>query len=240
MGCPAPWIRANSLPVTSLLCSPVVKSIVIWDWNGTLLDDVDICIESVNRLLARRELPAMTVKRYRRVFTFPVQHYYEEMGFDFSTESFTQVAVEYHDAYEDLVRGADLHGDAVPALNQLQASGVQQVVLSALEEQRLRNELQVRKIDHFFNHVYGLSDLHARSKAERGRELLEAIGPNGAEFWMIGDTDHDAEVAASLGVQCVLVSCGHHSEDRLRATGARVVQNLTEAIAIVQASSARA
>jgi len=205
-----------------------------------LLDDVDICIESVNRLLARRELPAMTVKRYRRVFTFPVQRYYEEMGFDFSTESFTEVAVEYHDAYEDLVRGADLHGDAVPALNQLQASGVQQVVLSALEEQRLKNELQVRKIDHYFNQVYGLSDLHARSKAERGRELLDAIGSNGAEFWMIGDTDHDAEVAGSLGVQCILVSCGHHSEDRLRATGARVVRNLTEAIAIVQPSSARA
>ena len=225
-----PGMRARR----SLVCSPAVKSSVIWDWNGTLLDDVEICIASINRLLARRELPAMTVDRYRKVFTFPVQRYYEEMGFDFTAESFADVAVEYHDAYEELVPGANLHGDAMAALDQLRDGGALQVVLSALEEQRLRNELRVRSIDHYFTHVYGLSDLHARSKSERGRELLEAIGSNGAGCWMIGDTDHDAEVAESIGVQCILVSCGHHSEGRLRSTGARVVANLTEAIAIVQ------
>ena len=222
----------------SLVCSPAVQSSVIWDWNGTLLDDVEICIAAINRLLARRELGAMSLERYRRVFSFPVQRYYEEMGFDFTAESFADVAVEFHDAYEELVPGANLHGDAVPALNQLKACGIQQVVLSALEERRLRNELRVRNIDHYFTHAYGLSDLHARSKIERGRELLEAVGSNGARCWMIGDTDHDAEVAASLGVQCVLVACGHHSEDRLGSTGARVAQNLTEAISIVQDSIA--
>ena len=107
----------------SLVCSPAVKLSVIWDWNGTLLDDVEICIASINRLLARRELPAMTVDRYRKVFTFPVQRYYEEMGFDFTAESFADVAVEYHDAYEELVPGANLHSDALAALDQLRESG---------------------------------------------------------------------------------------------------------------------
>jgi len=180
----------------------------------------------------------MSLERYRRVFSFPVQRYYEEMGFDFTAESFADVAVEFHDAYEELVPGANLHGDAVPALNQFKARGIQQVVLSALEERRLRNELRIRNIDHYFTHAYGLSDLHARSKTERGRELLEAVGSNGVRCWMIGDTDHDAEVAASLGVQCVLVACGHHSEDRLGSTGVRVAQNLTEAMSIVQDSIA--
>ncbi len=221
----------------SLVCSPAVKSSVIWDWNGTLLDDVNICIASINRLLARRKLPVMTVERYRKVFTFPVQRYYEEMGFDFTAESFADIAVEYHEAYEKLVSGASLHGDAMAALDQLRGNGALQVVLSALEEKRLRNELRVRSIDHYFAHIYGLSDLHARSKTERGRELLEAMGLNGAACWMIGDTDHDAEVAASIGVQCILVSCGHHSEGRLRSTGARVAENLTEAIAIVQGTT---
>lgn len=220
----------------SLVCSPAVKASVIWDWNGTLLDDMEICIEAINRLLARRELQAMSAERYRRVFSFPVQRYYEEMGFDFTAESFADVAVEFHDAYEELVPGADLHGDAVPALNQLRARGVQQVVLSALEERRLRNELRIRNIDHYFSHAYGLSDLHARSKTDRGRELLDAIEPNGAQCWIIGDTDHDAEVAHSLGVQCILVACGHHSEERLVSTGARVARNLTDAISIVQNS----
>lgn len=176
----------------------------------------------------------MTAERYRRVFTFPVQHYYEEMGFDFAAESFTDVAVEYHDAYEELVPTASLQPDALSALKKLRASGVRQVVLSALEEQRLRNELRVRGIDHYFTHAFGLSDLHARSKIERGQELLEAIGSDGTGCWMIGDTDHDEEVAKALGIRCILVACGHHSRSRLRSTGAPVVPTLSDAIAIVQ------
>jgi phosphoglycolate phosphatase len=218
-----------------LVFSEVVNTSVIWDWNGTLLDDVDICIASANRLLARRGLQAMTRDRYRRVFTFPVQTYYEEMGFDFSAESFADVAVEYHDAYESLVRGAKLHADAILVLEKLKDLGFDQVVLSALEEGRLRNELRVREIDHYFTHAYGLSDLHARSKTARGEELLRELGSTGDGWWMIGDTDHDAEVASALGVSCILVACGHHSEDRLKPTGARVVADLTEALSILSA-----
>jgi phosphoglycolate phosphatase len=216
-----------------LVFSVAVNTSVIWDWNGTLLDDVEICIASANRLLARRGLSEMTLDRYRRVFTFPVQVYYEEMGFDFATESFADVAVEYHEAYEAYVRGAQLHGDAISVLENLKALGIRQVVLSALEEDRLLNELRVRNIDHYFRHAYGLSDLHARSKTARGRELLRALDSDGSGCWMIGDTDHDAEVADALGVSCILVACGHCSGDRLKSTGERVVANLTEALAIL-------
>jgi phosphoglycolate phosphatase len=221
-----------------LVFSVAVKISVIWDWNGTLLDDVQICISAANVMLDRRGLEAMTLDRYRRVFTFPVQAYYVEMGFDFATESFADVAVEYHEAYASRVRGASLHADAIPVLENLRELGIAQVVLSALEEGRLRNELRLREIDHYFSHAYGLSDLHARSKTARGKELLQELGSDGNGWWMIGDTDHDAEVAHALGVSCILVACGHHSEDRLKSTGARVVANLTEALEVLNAEAA--
>ena len=108
--------------LTALISSAAVTSSVIWDWNGTLLDDVEICVASINRLLARRDFEQMTVGRYHRIFTFPVQVYYELMGFDFSLESFEDVAVEYHEAYEDLVGRANLHVDALSALDRLKAA----------------------------------------------------------------------------------------------------------------------
>jgi len=208
--------------------------LVIWDWNGTLLDDVEICVQSMNLLLGRRGLTPMTVDQYRSVFTFPVQRYYELVGFDFQSESFSDVALEYHEAYEGLVRRAKLHSDAIQALERLSAQEVSQVVLSALEERRLHNELRIRGIGHHFTHAFGLSDLHARSKAERGRELVAALESGTSVRWMIGDTDHDAEVAAEIGATCVLVSCGHHSYERLSRAGVPVVSNLTEAIAVIQ------
>ena len=76
---------------------------VIWDWNGTLLDDVDACVQAINLLLEPRGLAPMTRARYHREFTFPVRRYYDTMGFDFSAETFDDVAVEYHQAYESVV-----------------------------------------------------------------------------------------------------------------------------------------
>jgi phosphoglycolate phosphatase len=221
-----------------MVSSGAVSTSIIWDWNGTLLDDVDICIDAANKLLSPRGLPPMTRQRYRRVFAFPVQDYYEEMGFDFALESFSDVAVEFHAAYESAVRSADLHADAISVLKALNEDGAQQVVLSALEETRLQNELRIRDIKRYFTHAYGLSDLHARSKTERGRELLETLGSDGTGCWLIGDTDHDAEVADSLGVSCILVACGHHAEERLQSTGERVVPTLTAALDILKSEIA--
>ena len=57
------------------------KNMIIWDWNGTLLDDVDLCVEAINMLLARESLPLLTGKEeYQRVFQFPIRAYYEAVG----------------------------------------------------------------------------------------------------------------------------------------------------------------
>ncbi len=210
-----------------------MRGAIIWDWNGTLLNDVEVCIAAMNRLLGRRGLGELTVERYREVFTFPVQIYYERMGFDFNRESFADVAVEYHDEYEELVLGAELHRDARTALQSFRERGVRQAILSALEESRLRNELRTRGIDEYFSHAYGLSDLNAISKAERGSELLEVLGRE-SSIWMIGDTVHDAEVAETMGINSVLVECGHHTSQLLRGTGVPLFPSLTEAVTYVQ------
>ena len=47
---------------------------VIWDWNGTLLDDAVLCVEVMNVVLARRKLPPLTAERYADRFRFPVRH----------------------------------------------------------------------------------------------------------------------------------------------------------------------
>lgn len=55
---------------------------IIWDWNGTLFNDIDICIESINLLLFERGIDQIDKKRYLEVFDFPVRDYYERIGFD--------------------------------------------------------------------------------------------------------------------------------------------------------------
>ena len=66
---------------------------IIWDWNGTLLDDVDICIDIINELLSIRNQQPLTRSRYREIFTFPVKDYYSKAGFDFTQEPFDKIPV---------------------------------------------------------------------------------------------------------------------------------------------------
>jgi phosphoglycolate phosphatase len=66
-------------------------------------------------------------------------------------------------------------------------------------------------IHHHFDHVYGLTDFLANSKLERGRQLMDASGIDRAHTVLIGDTDHDVEVAQELGIDVVIYADGHQA-----------------------------
>ena len=75
---------------------------IVWDWNGTLLDDVDLCFSCINRLLVNHELqPLSTLNQYREVFTFPIEDYYKRVGFNFDKIPFSILAHEYMEDYQE-------------------------------------------------------------------------------------------------------------------------------------------
>ena len=74
--------------------------LILWDWNGTLLDDVQLCEDALNRLLARFGYPQRYDReQYRAIFGFPVQDYYARAGFDFARDSFDELARSFMEDY---------------------------------------------------------------------------------------------------------------------------------------------
>lgn len=203
---------------------------IIWDWNGTLLNDLEFCISCINILLKKRKLQLLDQKSYREVFSFPVKDYYQAIGFDFTKEDFSIPAHEFIDIYENGVRSCSLHPSAIEVLNFFRDKGIRQFVLSAMHQNMLTETLQHNKIFEFFEDAAGLDDHYAISKIERGRQLLEKFQLNKTKTYIIGDTIHDFEVAHELGIKCILVADGHQSEERLKSTGAIVVRELSQLI----------
>lgn len=201
---------------------------IIWDWNGTLLNDLGLCIDSINALLKKRSLKLLDHASYKEVFSFPVKNYYEIIGFDFSKEDFEIPAKEFIDLYDSSVKNCPLHFSAVEILEFFRQKKYPQFVLSAMKQPMLEKTLKHNGIFHFFEGVAGLNDHYAVSKVERGKELLNEFNIDVQNTWMIGDTDHDFEVARELGIRCILVADGHQSEERLKETGAEVVSSLSE------------
>jgi phosphoglycolate phosphatase len=201
---------------------------VIWDWNGTLLNDLGHCIASINILLKKRNLPALDDAHYREVFSFPVKEYYQKIGFDFTKEDFAIPAKEFIDIYDQNIESCGLHNHAKEVLSYFHEKGARQFVLSAMRQNMLELTLKHNDIFDFFEGVAGLNDHYAVSKIERGRQLIDQFKINKDECFIIGDTNHDFEVAQEIGIKCILIADGHQSERRLRETGATVLQGLTE------------
>ncbi len=199
---------------------------LIWDWNGTLLDDLDLSIAVMNTLLDRRQLPRLDRTRYHTLFDFPVRAYYERLGFDPARDSFERLSVEFISGYDARRLEATLHCDTRTVLAAAKAAGLQQSILSAY-----RHETLVEIVTHFgiaahFAHITGLDNIHAHSKVALGHELVRRLGVPPAEILLVGDTLHDLEVARELGVDCALIAAGHHPAKRLRLSGAPVFPDL--------------
>lgn len=200
---------------------------VIWDWNGTLLDDLAWCVGIINIMLKKRGIPVLdSVESYHRVFGFPVIDYYKRVGFDFEREPFETLAEEYIDLYYSKDSSAVLFHDAKEILSELQLKGMHQIVLSASETKNLLSQIKPLGIDMYFDEMLGISDIFATSKINIGKAYIQRTKPGKAV--MIGDTMHDKEVADALGIECILVAKGHQSKEALLSCGAIVADNLAD------------
>lgn len=199
---------------------------IIWDWNGTLLDDLDLSIEIMNGILARRRLPLLDRARYHTLFDFPVRRYYERLGFDPVRDSFEQLSVEFIGGYDQRRWEARLHVGAAELLSAVVASGRTQSILSAYRHETLCEIVAHFDLTRHFVRLQGLDDIYAHSKIELGRSSLAALAVPPGDVLLVGDTLHDFEVAEALGVDCVLIAGGHHPASRLRERTPQVFPDL--------------
>lgn len=199
---------------------------VIWDFNGTILDDVEIGIRATNRMLRQRGLaPLSSVEHYRSLFDFPVEAYYERLGFDFEREDYkTVLAPEWVALYHSFSDEAPLFPGVAALTQMIRTRGVAQSILSASEKSMMEEQLRARGALSWFDEIWGTGSIHAYGKMALADAWREAH--RGVRAVLIGDTTHDFEVAERIGADCILVAAGHHSEERLLACGVPVVRDL--------------
>lgn len=201
---------------------------IIWDWNGTLLDDVPLNISIVNTLLSERGVKTVdSVDYYKSEFSFPIIDFYRKLGFDLEKEDFTLIARQYARLFDEGYPSADIFSDAEEMLRLIKHSGREQLIISASEQGYLLKQVEYFELSHYFTDILGVSDVLGSSKIERAKKWISGrnIDPHSVLF--IGDTEHDCDTAAAIGCDCVLVARGHNSKERLIQTGCRVYDDLS-------------
>ena len=201
---------------------------IIWDWNGTLIDDAWLCVEILNNILEKRGLNAITIDDYREHFTFPVRDYYIKLGFDFSVEPFEVCGMEFIHDFKNRKFEASLYIQMKLILDKLTKIGVSHSVLSAQNQTLLTETVAHYQLQDKFEGVNGLDNHYAHSKVNIGKSWIETLSYDHNEVIMIGDTVHDYEVAQAMGTDCILISSGHNSRERLENTGVLVLDSPLE------------
>ncbi|MFC2137602.1 HAD family hydrolase [Bacteroidota bacterium] len=209
---------------------------IIWDWNGTLLDDIDLCISAMNVLLEKRNLPKLTKDHYQKVFTFPVIEYYKKLGFDFTKESFDVPAHEFIDEYNKNFHITKLQKGVVEVLEYFESQNIKQFILSAMEQKSLQTTVKIFNIEKYFEELIGIRDHFAFSKVDFGKQLIEKYKLHLKETCLIGDSTHDYEVAKELGINCILITNGHMPKERLMGLKAVYYSDLYELIKNIENS----
>ena len=205
---------------------------IIWDWNGTLLDDLDLAVGVMNDMLADHQLTKLDKKFYQEIFGFPVQAYYERIGFDLDKYNFDSLSDQFCTTFEIGLSNIDLFPETIPTLSALAEK--QHFILSNTQQDTLTRMLSQYDLGHYFQGIYGLDNNLAGGKVALGQRLLEQHNISPERAVLVGDTTHDADVAAQLGCDCVLITTGHNSLEKLSRTQNPVASNLSEVLALLK------
>ena len=192
------------------------KEHIIWDWNGTLLDDVHHAVATINHLLQEHHLPLITREQYRKIFCFPVRKYYEQLGFDFQKKPFEDLCEDFVSRYMKGLPRLGLMPAMFSTLVELHQHNRKQSILSATDQANLDLIIEHYDLKSIFTHVYGIDNKLAGSKIDRGHELIRTSSIPLEDTILVGDTLHDLEVGQALGVDVILISHGHQCPTRLR------------------------
>jgi len=202
---------------------------VIWDFNGTIMDDVDIAVAAVNDMLEKRGMVPTNRTDYLRMIESPIIEYYKKI-FDLSKVSFDDIQVEFLESYNRRLPEAGLLPGVSAALEHFHRSGIRQSILSSFEQGRLRKMVADLGIDGYFDSISGADNTRAEGKVERGLQWLRESGAEPSRVLVLGDLDHDYELASRLGADCILIAAGHQHSHALEKCGCPVLPSAAQLI----------
>lgn len=206
---------------------------VFFDFNGTIIDDVVLCLDLLNEILRKQGNQELDIDTYKNVFKFPIRQYYIDAGVDLEKDSFEDLAIWFIKKYQPLSMSCGLFNGIVDTFIELKKRGYKLVILSASERNNLIEQCKNYEIDGYFEEILGIDNIHAASKVEIAKNYLKENNINGDDILFIGDTLHDLEVAKSIGANCVLVSCGHQSLDILSKGNVPILNDVNSLLEIL-------
>jgi len=198
---------------------------IFWDWNGTLIDDLDCSMKAVNCILAKRGREPITKEQYYAYIDTPIKRFYDHL-FDFTDITMDDIMYEFNYFYRQNIHTFPLMDGAQKVLDELDKAGYVQIILSSSSNEMIIPFAEKTGVIGYFDHILGSSDNLVLGKIERAVSFIKENRINPENCVLIGDTLHDFDTAQAIGCFCILIPNGHQSRADLLSTGAAVVDDI--------------
>ena len=203
---------------------------VVRDWNGTLVDDVKLCVDILNDILNCHGKNKISLSAYKNTFFFPVAKFYGSIGLPSSGPKYEELAEHYISQYRSRFKECKLHHMALNIVEKLKKMGISQSVLSAGEQNDLEQFTSYYGINNWISHIDGANNIEAKGKRDRVGKHFSKLNLNANEVLFVGDTLHDLEIARLVDCRALLFEHGHFDKERLCKVPAQTIRCLTEVI----------
>ncbi len=199
---------------------------VIWDWNGTLINDVHIACRAVNDILSDLGRPSIDMAQYYHLMRDGMDRYYEYLFYP-DKAPYDKLTVWFSKYYDEHIKTAALHDGAEEVLKELACMGITQTIVSSSHKEKVRRDAARFGVDGCFDELLGADDLLVGSKVERAIDYIERKGFEPSRTLVVGDMIHDVDMAKAIGAHCVIIPKGHQSPERVAELGAEIQPDIT-------------
>ena len=208
-------------------------STIIWDFNGTIIDDVTAALGAVNDMLIRRNQNPIDLDTYYKSMGVPIWKFYERVFLP-GTITPQEAIAEFDSGYEKHLSKNPLMEGIVEILSLFKSMGKHQIVVSASHVDKVKARLSELKVLDFFSDVLAHSDYNADSKTYLAREYFKSNNLDLYDAVVIGDSVFDFTMASELQCDCILTTQGHQSRREFSTVDAQIIDSLYELKNIIE------
>lgn len=202
--------------------------VIIWDFNGTLIDDVNAALSSVNDMLKRRNLPEITMQQYASYVDTPIIKFYEHIFDDLYSMDFGEIALEFNAGYDKHLPQKAVMANAEEVLEYFNSKGKLQTVISATHIDKVTKRLEEFGLSGYFDKILAHNNLIAEDKTHLAVKYFAEKQIKPEEAVVIGDCVADYKMAQAIGADCILTTQGHQSRVEFAQTSAIIIDSLSE------------
>ena len=194
--------------------------VVIFDWDGTLVDSVDWIAECLQRAAQDTGLPEPSRQAAKSVIGLGLAEALQSLFPDESGAALERLMESYRQRYFTRQIGRDDLYEGVPeTLEELREAGIALAIATGKARRGLDRALRETELAHLFSATRCADETASKPDPEMLEQLLGCLGVARDRAVMIGDTTHDLQMASNAGIAGIAVTGGAHPREQLAALG---------------------